>query len=361
MNRMTLRISFLIATLCMGSFVSTANPTLSATLISVKKISDGAPHSAFTDLIRFKNRWYCVFREGEGHAKGEGKLRALVSKDGEAWESAALIEEKGRDLRDAKFAITPDGRLMLNGGSADSADRSPKGSFYSVVSFSKDGRAWSAPQKISFKNPAENRFWLWRPVWHKGAAYGVAYQADPESPPNNRKLYAFVCRSRDGINYERISEDIIGGTEAALEFDKNDVLTILLRGSSYQPKAVLMQSSAPYTNWMKKELTADAGGDQVGGPAILRLPYGGPEGGLDGALIGAGRRFSDKPAKEQRTGLFLIDAGKAALTNLLIFPSGGDTSYPGLVWHNNQLWMSYYSSHEGKSSIYLAKIELKSR
>jgi hypothetical protein len=42
----------------------------------------------------------------------------------------------------------------------------------------------------------------------------------------------------------------------------------------------------------------------------------------------------------------------------LTFPSGGDTSYAGLVWHDGLLWMSYYSSHEGKTSIYLAKIKV---
>jgi hypothetical protein len=40
-------------------------------------------------------------------------------------------------------------------------------------------------------------------------------------------------------------------------------------------------------------------------------------------------------------------------------PSGGDTSYPGMVWHDGLLWMSYYSSHEGKASIYLARIRLQ--
>jgi hypothetical protein len=45
-------------------------------------------------------------------------------------------------------------------------------------------------------------------------------------------------------------------------------------------------------------------------------------------------------------------------TPLLTLPSGGDTSYPGLVWHDGLLWMSYYSSHEGKSAIYLAQIRL---
>ena len=41
---------------------------------------------------------------------------------------------------------------------------------------------------------------------------------------------------------------------------------------------------------------------------------------------------------------------------VLILPSSGDCSYPGLVWHDDRLWMSYYSSHEGKANIYLAVI-----
>ena len=33
-------------------------------LISVTKISDRAPHSAFTDLIYWKDQFVCAFREG---------------------------------------------------------------------------------------------------------------------------------------------------------------------------------------------------------------------------------------------------------------------------------------------------------
>ena len=41
---------------------------------------------------------------------------------------------------------------------------------------------------------------------------------------------------------------------------------------------------------------------------------------------------------------------------VLTLPSGGDdTSYCGMVWHGDLLWMSYYSSREGRTSIYLAK------
>ena len=32
---------------------------------------------------------------------------------------------------------------------------------------------------------------------------------------------------------------------------------------------------------------------------------------------------------------------------------------PGMVWHDDLLWMSYYSSHEGRTSIYLAKIRFE--
>jgi hypothetical protein len=42
----------------------------------------------------------------------------------------------------------------------------------------------------------------------------------------------------------------------------------------------------------------------------------------------------------------------------LRLPSGGDTSYAGLVWHENLLWVSYYASHEGKTAIYLAKVKV---
>ena len=46
------------------------------------------------------------------------------------------------------------------------------------------------------------------------------------------------------------------------------------------------------------------------------------------------------------------------MTDIVELPSKGDNSYPGFVWHGGKLWMSYYSSHEGKTSIYLAKIEV---
>ena len=47
------------------------------------------------------------------------------------------------------------------------------------------------------------------------------------------------------------------------------------------------------------------------------------------------------------------------LTELLELPSGGDTSYANMVLHDGLLNVSYYSSHEGKTSIYFAKVSYK--
>jgi hypothetical protein len=59
------------------------------------------------------------------------------------------------------------------------------------------------------------------------------------------------------------------------------------------------------------------------------------------------------------TALTYIDVENGTMTKLLRLPSGGDTSYPGLVWHNDMLYISYYSSHEGKTCIYLAKVKVQ--
>jgi hypothetical protein len=44
----------------------------------------------------------------------------------------------------------------------------------------------------------------------------------------------------------------------------------------------------------------------------------------------------------------------ASLAPALVLPSGGDCSYPGLAFFGGRLWVSYYSSHEGRTAIYLA-------
>jgi len=64
-------------------FALAANYSLAAPpeIVSVAKIWDQGNHNAFTDLIRWRGKWYCSFRESEAHVGGDGQLRVLVSDD----------------------------------------------------------------------------------------------------------------------------------------------------------------------------------------------------------------------------------------------------------------------------------------
>jgi len=72
----------------------------------------------------------------------------------------------------------------------------------------------------------------------------------------------------------------------------------------------------------------------------------------EGQIWATSRLFD--PIEPRRTVLFAIT--RQSLEMALTLPSGGDTSYAGMVWHQNLLWIGYSSSHEANPSIYLAKI-----
>ena len=43
-------------------------------LLSVAKIWDQGAHNAFTDLLRFDDRWWCTFREAADHGWSIGTI-----------------------------------------------------------------------------------------------------------------------------------------------------------------------------------------------------------------------------------------------------------------------------------------------
>ena len=62
--------------------------------------------------------------------------------------------------------------------------------------------------------------------------------------------------------------------------------------------------------------------------------------------------FGSPPLRPPLPRADLDDAG--TLTTLAVLPSGGDTSYPGMVIDDDRLLLSYYSGHEDRTAIYLA-------
>lgn len=320
----------MIAPLFMAVSSGVAKAGEGAELVEVHKIWDAAPHNAFTDLIRFRDRWFCAFREGQAHVSPDGAIRILTSIDGVAWESAARIASPTEDLRDSKLSIRPDGRLMLL---AAAALRPPAvGSHQTDAWSSADGREWGSAVPVG-----ERDVWLWRATWHEGRALAVGYGT-------GKSQFARLYTSREGEAFDVAVPTLFEGgypNEAGLAFLTDGTALCLLRRDGSDKLAQLGRARPPYTDWSWAGL-----GRRIGGPALLQVP--------DGRII-AGVRLMEPAA---RTAICRVDLDANRLVELVALPSGGDTSYPGLVFHDGLLWVSYYDSREGKASIYLARIKL---
>jgi hypothetical protein len=333
-------------TVCLAD--DAAKPGEKPQIVSVKRIWNEGQHNAFTDLIRFQDRWFCTFREAEGHVGGDGRLRVLVSRDGETWESAALLSEEGIDLRDPKLSITPEGKLMIvAGGSVYQGTKVLKGR-QPRVAFSADGRQWTSTQRVLGEGD-----WLWRVTWHQGTCYGVSYHPVTPGQATDSPAAAWtltLVSSPNGIDFKPITKLEVPGraNETTLRFLANGEMMSLVRREEGNTLGWIGTSRPPYRDWQWSETKM-----RLGGPNFIQL--------ADGSLWAATRHYGGQladgtPVPKASTVLCSMTAD--SLTPVLLLPSSGDTSYAGLVWHEGLLWMSYYSSHEGKSSIYLAKIRL---
>lgn len=304
-------------------------------LLGVTRIWNAAPHCAFTDLVRYKDRWFCAFREGPKHVSDEASIRVIRSTDGEKWESAALLSEAGADLRDAKLSITPDNRLMLLGGRRTWPPKYER-SLGSWVAFSDNGADWSDRQRVCGDDE-----WLWRVTWHDGLGYGIGYgSATPDK--NGTDWTARLYRTSDGLEFRRIASfgEFPGLTEATIRFGGDGTAFCIQRRDGGTRTALLGTAVPPYTDWKWRDT-----GFHFGGPDLIDVA----------GTWYAGGRWVIGAAK---TVLARVNFDRGTIEPVLELPSGGDTSYPAFVFHEGKLWMSYYSSHEGTTAIYLARIQL---
>lgn len=300
----------------------------------VAKIWDQAPHNAFTDLIRFKGAFYCSFREGAGHVSGAGgKARILRSKDGKAWESVALLEVKDRDVRDPKLSITPQNRIMVL-MDVEAHEGKKVISRKPLVSVSDaSGSTFGTPEEATVDpSIASWSDWVWRLTWHNGTGYGILYQLD--------KIY--LVSTTDGKYFKNVSRLHLDGepNECTIRFDEKGKMYVVIRREAGDQMGVIATADAPYTHWNFSKME-----HRLGGPDLLFLN---PQ-----TLIVGTRSY--KPKASMVVHVTDLD-GKVRKT--IPLPSGGDCSYPGMLVWKNKLWASYYASHEGKSSIYIAQVPM---
>lgn len=310
--------------------------------IEVRKIWDQAPHSAFTDLIHFKDYFYCSFREGSSHVPGtDGTVRILRSKDGQNWESIADLKKEGIDLRDPKLSITPKGQIMVVIGGSLYKEGKLLGRIPQVSFSNTSGTNFSKPEKIEIdKSIVSWGDWIWRVTWHKGTGYAIDYQIGPEERRGPTAMY--LVSTKDGKSFKKVSKIELDGfpNEATVRFDKKGTLYAMIRRETGDQKGVWAKAEFPYTRWDYKKMDY-----RLGGPNFIFL---------DDTHLVAGTRMHEESVY---TGLLVGDK-TGQFQKLAKLPSTGDSSYPGLLIHNGKLWVSYYSTHEGKSSIYISQIPL---
>lgn len=354
----------------------------------------------FPDLIRFKDHWYCAFREAvihNNHPSGRGRI--IRSSDGKNWDTVTVLDWDCGDVREPKFSITAEGCLMVSTSvyfvsreprstaltspaqdrtsytppearqaSDDHPDRyyqldwlgttlnladhdgEPMVAQQSVTWLSRDGLNWSS----AYTCPTGVNSWRWGVKWHDGMGYSVAQWG--------KDTQGTLYRTRDAKNWRVLTENIFPqehGGETALAFNDHGAVA-LLRGNN-RSKVFLGTAAGPsFQNWSWREPMIDWEGDGnlkpasqilgvgVGGPTLLRL--------RDGRFIGAGRVLG--PGSEDgRVTLFLVDAEKNVMKR---FATCDGTSYPGLAEHDGEIWVTYIGSlcHQNEWEVRLAKLPL---
>ncbi|MDQ6477158.1 hypothetical protein [Dyadobacter sp. LHD-138] len=339
----------LLALLLGGSCFTQTKAATALDSLEVTKIWDREKHNAFPDLIKFKDYFYCTFREAVNHVGNgnKGKVRVIRSRNGHEWQEIALFEMEADDVREARLSITPDGKLMA----IVAAGIFNEGRYLTLapyVSFSdKSGTNFSKPEKTNFSQEITPSLdWIWRVTWHKGIGYGIMYSVDYKMDKGKtvRTMYAQLLSTKDGRHYKKVSQLDVDGSpnESTIRFDKNDKMYVMVRRETNDQMGVLAVSEFPYQKWNSKKLSF-----RLGGPNFLFL-------GKNRLIMGS--RFHER--KGTSTALHLTDLNGKVLKTIKL-PSGGDNSYPGMLMDQKKLWVAYYSSHEGKSAVYLAKIPEK--
>lgn len=310
---------------------------------SVEKIWDNDMYCAFTSIEKFHGWYYVAFREARGHVfdengKAEGKIRVIRSKNLKKWESMALIGMPDMDFRDPKLSITPDGKLLVSIGVSTYVN----GELVSEdpwVAYSTDGKEFVVEKCVLADDHVND--WPWHLTWNGDTGYNVDYYWE------NGKRGLSLLKTNDGIHYTTHCELPIpdGPNEATIRFREDGQMAILIRRGGGNGNGCWAVSNPPYTDWSWKEIPL-----WLGGPDFLFLD--------DGRVLSCSR--CHHIGNWCTTSLYLSNADGTGFHQVMVLPSGGDTSYAGMLIDGKNLLVSYYAGHETHwPSIYLAKIPLE--
>ncbi|APD88094.1 hypothetical protein BM527_04700 [Alteromonas sp. Mex14] len=311
-------------------------------LFDIKRISKPAAHCAFTDLIENpfdKNRktLMCCYRQATNHVSTDGVVIVLtLDKASFQVRNRVIIKEDNADLRDPKFSYNGS-RLMLTTYAKSFLDNR-KVVTKMVTYFSTTGYSWSAGN-----SHGRSGWWLWNNTFYNSEAYGFAY---------NRRANSVSLYKGDPTRTMQLHKDDVFNlnkqgkgypNESTILFDNGGNASVFLRRDADSFSAQFGTSKPPYTKWTWHDL-----GIYIGGPAAVALSA--------NIFIVAGRHV-DWVTRKFSTKVWLFNSESKELEELHTLPSGGDTSYPGLVVENDNLYVSYYSCHiDNEARVYMAHL-----
>ncbi len=322
---------------------------------NVTRIFNDGQHNAFTDLFRYRGRFFLGFRANphSHHILPGSAMVILTSDDGVNWRETLRLPQPGHDPRDIHFFVLND-RLFACFSSWVPSDK-PYGyhqwaGLQGFAIHTDDGEHWSPA--IPLEGTAKH--FIWRCATHAGKAYlcgrRINEQATANHPQQQVVVESAMMESDDGLTWSTIGlfqEE--KGNETAFVFEDDGSVVAIARGL---PDTLLCRSSPPYQQWTRTSL-----GRFVGGPMLVKWA---------GHYLVGGRKFipSDAaPNHQGRTVLsWLVDD---QLQDVVTLPSGGDTGYTGFVPLSDTTGLiSWYSSHEGSNdraapaAIYTARLSL---
>lgn len=310
----------------------------------IQTVYQDANHNAFTDLCRFGDRFYLAFRScPEGHRVAIASIIILASVDGKEWTEAFSFHVPDRDPRDPHF-LEFDGRLLVYTGTWLVREDKPLNlnEQLGYAAWTDDGETWEGPALLE----GTYGHYIWRAAAYGDRAYLCGrrrrgFESEIEAEQTPATIESAMLESEDGLVWWfRAYFDETDGDETAFLFEENGSILAIGRDGTGK-RARVCRSDPPWDTWTRTSLDRN-----VGGPLLAQW---------GNHYLAGGRKYG-----VNRESMMLYWLVGDQLKEVLELPSGGDCSYPGFVPLGEEHGLlSYYSSHEGPSSIYLTELQLK--
>ena len=333
------------------------NTATSAHINSVNRVYSDENHSAFTDMCRFNDRLYLCFRTcPDGHGVfSTSSIIIMASSDGSEWTRVHSFNVPNRDTRDPHFLIFRERLFLYTGTWLPSLEGELRdlNDHLGYAVLTKDGRSWEGPHLLE----GTYGHYIWRAASFGQTAYlcgrrRCGFRPNVESEKVQEEIEAVMLESDDGLVWRFaafFNTDF--GNETAFLFEPDGSVLALARGGGPQP-ARICRSSPPYAEWSRTNLDRN-----IGGPLLARWGNRYLVGGRKTLVADMVTNHGAFIEGQAITTLYWLQ--NDILHEIVELPSAGDNSYPGFIEiDEHRALVSYYSSHEGQASIYLANLNL---